>query len=41
VFLFIGVVLGNLEFLAYIGWALSADFTSTTASRICWVFIIT
>ena len=41
VFLFIGVVLGNLEYIAYIVWALSANFTSPTAQKACWIFIIT
>jgi len=33
-------VLGNLEFLAYIAWAAGAEFTSSTASKACWIFII-
>lgn len=41
VFLTIGVVLGNLEYLAYIVWALTAEFPTNNASKICWVFIIT
>ena len=41
VFLALGIVVGNLEFLSYIIWAISADFTSGTASKACWIFIIT
>ena len=41
VFLYFGVALGNLEYLAYIVWALTADFTSATAEKACWIFIVT
>ena len=41
IFLSIGVVLGNLEYLAYIVWALTAKFPSDNASKIAWIFIIT
>ena len=41
VFLTLGIVIGNLEYLVYIIWALGADFTSGTGSKACWIFIIT
>lgn len=41
VFLIIGVVLGNLEYLMYIIWAMTAEFPSDNASKIAWIFIIT
>ena len=41
VFLTVGIVLGNLEYLLYIVWGLSAEFQSPTAEKACWIFIIT
>lgn len=41
VFLWLGVVIGNLEYLAYIIWAAGAEFTPGSASKACWIFIIT
>jgi len=40
VFLWLGIILGNLEYAMYIIWALGADFTSGTTSKACWIFII-
>ena len=40
-FLWIGIVLGNFEYLFYIIWAASSEFTSSSASKACWIFIIT
>ena len=41
VFLWFGIVVGNLEYFFYIIWAAVSDFTSSTASKACWIFIIT
>jgi len=39
-FLWIGIILGNFEYLFYIIWAASSEFTSASASNACWIFII-
>ena len=40
-FLYTGIVLGNFEYLFYLIWAASSEFTSGSASKAAWIFIIT
>ena len=40
-FLIVGVILGNIEYLVYIVWAITTDFKQTTAQKACWLFIVT
>lgn len=41
IFLWFGIIVGNLEYLLYIIWGSTADFPSSTSSKACWIFIIT
>ena len=41
IFLWTGIIFGNLEWLIYIIWAMTADFDTSTGSKVCWIFIIT
>ena len=39
--MYTGIVLGNFEYLFYLIWAASSEFTSGSASKAAWIFIIT
>ena len=41
IFLWIGIVLGNFEYLFYLIWAATTEFTSEAAQKACMVFIVT
>ena len=41
VFLWVGIILGNLEYLLYIIWGLTTEFASGTAGKACALFIVT
>ena len=41
VFLWTSIIVGNFEFLFYLIWAAVSEFTTDTASKASWIFIIT
>ena len=41
VFLWTGMILGNLEYLLYVVWGLATDFQSGTAGKACALFLLT